>query len=388
VTPGPRSVAVVGASLAGLSAARALRALGFDGSLMVVGEEAHRPYDRPPLSKEFLAGKRDEADLALEAPGEDLAVDWRLGRRATRLSTNDRAVLLDDGSRVRIDAVVIATGARARALPGPPLAGVHLLRTLEDARALRADLATAHRLVVVGAGFVGAEVAATARGLGRSVTVVEAAATPLSGPLGVEMGAAVAALHHDNGVRLRCGIPVAALTGTDRVDGVRLADGTHLPADVVVLGIGASPCVDWLAGSPVPVGDGVRCDASGGTGIPGVVAVGDCAAWYQPDLGHHRVEHWTAAATHPRIAMAALLGRPAVAPRAPYFWSDQYGLRIQFAGHARPGDEVTVEDGTTAGPGFLAVYRRAGREVAVLGVDRVRLFTQRRRALEPARSTP
>jgi NADPH-dependent 2,4-dienoyl-CoA reductase/sulfur reductase-like enzyme len=385
---GPRSVAVVGASLAGLATARALRHLGFDGRLTLIGAEPHRPYDRPPLSKEFLAGTYTEADLALEAPGEDLAAEWRLGRRATALSTSDTAVLLDDGSRVPADAVVIATGARARTLPGPPRAGVHVLRTLDDARALRADLAGAHRLVVVGAGFVGAEVAATARGLGLSVTVVEAAATPLSGPLGVAMGAAVAALHQDNGVRLACGTGVAGLTGTGRVDGVRLADGTRLSADVVVVGIGASPCVEWLAGSPVPVGDGVCCDASGGTGIPGIVAVGDCAAWYEPELGrHHRVEHWTSAATRPRTAAAALLsGSAAGPPRTPYFWSDQYGLRIQFAGHAEPGDEVTVEDGSLADHGFLAVYRRAGREVAVLGVDRVRLFTQWRKRLDTARS--
>jgi NADPH-dependent 2,4-dienoyl-CoA reductase/sulfur reductase-like enzyme len=385
----PRSVAVVGASLAGLSAARALRDLGFDGRLTVIGEEAHRPYDRPPLSKEFLAGKCDDADLALEAPGEDLAADWRLGRRAVHLSTSDGVIQLDDGSRVAADAVVIATGAQARELPGPRPPGVHLLRTLDDARALRDDLATAHRLVVVGAGFIGAEVAATARGLGLSVTVVEAAASPLSGPLGVRMGAAVAALHQDHGVALRCGTGVAELTGGSRVDGVRLADGTHLPADVVVVGVGARPRVAWLDGSPVPVGDGVRCDASGGTGVPGVIAVGDCAAWYEPVLGRHqRVEHWTAAATRPRLAVSALLsGTGHARDRLPFFWSDQYGLRIQFAGHAAAGDDVTVEDGSLAEHGFLAVYRRGGEPVAVLAVDRVRLFTQWRRRLETRSSS-
>ncbi|HKT01012.1 MAG TPA: FAD-dependent oxidoreductase, partial [Rugosimonospora sp.] len=229
----------------------------------------------------------------------------------------------------------------------------------------------------------GAEVAATARGLGLDVTVVEAAATPLAGPLGVRMGAAVAALHERHGVRLRCGTGVTGLSGTARVDGVRLADGTRLDADVVVLGLGVQPCVDWLAGSPVPVGDGVICDASGGTGVPGVIAVGDCAAWYDPELGrHHRVEHWTGAATRPAQAVAALLsGRP-VRARLPYFWSDQYGLRIQFAGHAEPHDEVSVEDGAPEEGSFLAVYRRAGEPVAVLGVDRVRSFVRWRKQLE------
>lgn len=385
-----RSVAVVGAGLAGLGTARALREQGFDGRLSIIGAERHRPYDRPPLSKDFLAGKSEEVDLALELPGADLDADWLLGRAATELSTSDGSVLLDDGTRVRTDAVVIATGARASHLPGRRPGGVHVLRTLDDARALRAELATAHRLVVVGAGFIGAEVAATARGLGLAVTVVEAAASPLSGPLGTEMGAAVAALHEDHGVRLRCGTGVAELTGGARVDGVRLADGTHVPADVVVVGVGARPCVEWLAGSPVPVGDGVLCDASGGTGVPGVIAVGDAAAWYEPALGRHqRIEHWTAAATRPRLAVGALLsGRPAAPDRAPYFWSDQYGRHIQFAGHALPGDEVTVEDGSVAEHGFLAVYRRAGEPVAVLGVDRVRLFTQWRRRLDTTRRNP
>ncbi|HEY2674507.1 MAG TPA: FAD-dependent oxidoreductase [Rugosimonospora sp.] len=400
-----RDVVVVGAGLAGLAAARALRAEGFAGRLTVVGEEIHRPYDRPPLSKEFLAGTCDEAELALERPGEDLDVRWLLGSRASGLDRRARAVLLDGGRSVRADGVVIATGASARTLPGMtaptaggvPLGGVHTLRTLDDARALRAELVGDARLVVVGAGFIGAEVAATARALGLRVTVVEAMATPLAGPLGVAMGAEVAALHEEHGVRLICGRGVRGLTGTGRVTGVRLADGTHLPADLVVVGVGARPRVDWLAGSGVPLGsgigcDGVRCGADGGTGIPGVVAVGDCAAWYEPRLGRPvRVEHWTAAAQRPGIAARTLLSGPAAAPpppRLPYFWSDQYGLRIQFAGHLDGGEDVSVEDGSLAQHRFLAVYRRDGRPVAVLGVDRVGPFARWRRQLESGTSSP
>ena len=383
-----RSVAVVGAGLAGLSAARALRQQGFDGRLTLIGDEAHRPYDRPPLSKEFLAGACTEADLALAAEPDDLGAEWLLGVRAAGLDRRQRTVLLDDGRAVPADGVVIATGAAARSLPGlGDAAGVHTLRTLDDARALRADLSTASRLVVVGAGFIGAEVAATARGRGLEVTVIEAAETPLAGPLGTAMGAVVSQLHADHGVRLICGRPVEGLTGGDRVDGVRLADGTRLPADVVLIGIGARPGVDWLDGGELSVGDGVRCDAAGRTGAPGVVAVGDCAAWLEPRLGRHlRVEHWTAAAERPRIAVRALLTgvAPTSPARLPYFWSDQYGLRIQFAGHTRDGDEVTVEEGAPERREFLAVYRRAGRPVAVLGVDQVGPFTRWRRQLERA----
>jgi NADPH-dependent 2,4-dienoyl-CoA reductase/sulfur reductase-like enzyme len=380
------SVTVVGAGLAGLSAARTLRSAGFTGRLTVIGEEPHRPYDRPPLSKEFLAGTHEEADLMLERVGEDLAAEWVLGDPAVALDAARRAVTLQGGRTIVADGVVIATGAVARRLPGATgLRGVHTLRTLDDARALRDDLAGAARLVVVGAGFIGAEVASTARAHGLDVTVVEAMSTPLAGPLGVEMGAVIASLHADHGVRLSCGVGVAELTGRVRVDGVRLADGTVLPAEVVVVGIGARPCVDWLAGSAVPVGDGVLCAADGGTGVPGVVAVGDCAAWHDPRLGRRlRVEHWSAAVEQPGVAVRTLLdgsGAPSTT-RLPYFWSIQYGVRIQFAGHTIDGDDVDVEEGSVPERRFLAVYRRGGRPVAVLGVDLPGPFTRWRRRLE------
>ncbi|MEV1079957.1 FAD-dependent oxidoreductase [Streptomyces sp. NPDC050211] len=381
-----RTVAVVGASLAGLSAARSLRKQGYDGRLVVIGDETHRPYDRPPLSKEFLAGALGEADLALETDGEDLRADWLLGARATGLDRAERAVRLADGREVRADGIVIATGAAARTLPGSEgLAGVHALRTLDDARALRDELALGGRLVVIGGGFIGAEVASTAYALGLDVTVVEVAPTPLAGPLGETMGRVVSALHADHGVRLLCGVGVKGLSGETRVDAVLLEDGRSVPADIVVVGVGARPCVEWLEGSGVELDNGVKCGADGRTSLAGVVAVGDCANWYDPRLGaHRRVEHWTGARERPDAAVAALLAGGALepgVPRPPYFWSDQYGVKIQFAGHAGVSDSVTVEVGAVDDRNVLAVYRRAGVPVAVLGMNQPRLFMRWRKQL-------
>ncbi|MFF2364677.1 NAD(P)/FAD-dependent oxidoreductase [Streptomyces sp. NPDC058122] len=397
-----RTVAVVGASLAGLSAARSLRRQGYDGRLVVIGDELHRPYDRPPLSKEFLAGTLGEADLSLETDDEDLRAEWLLGVRATGLDRTERAVRLADGREVRADGIVIATGAMARTLPGSEgLAGVHTLRTLDDARALRDELARGGRLVVIGGGFIGAEVASTAYALGLDVTVVEAAPAPLAGPLGARMGGIVSALHVDHGVRLLCGVGVKGLSGDersgtgvppdgarDRVNAVLLEDGRSIPADIVVVGVGARPCVEWLEGSGVELDNGVKCGADGRTGLAGVVAVGDCANWYDPRAGtHRRVEHWTGARERPDAAIATLLAGGAVepgVPRPPYFWSDQYGVKIQFAGHAAAADSVTIEAGAVDDRDVLAVYRRAGVPVAVLGMNQPRLFTRWRKQLAGA----
>ncbi|MBV7695630.1 NAD(P)/FAD-dependent oxidoreductase [Streptomyces sp. TRM70350] len=381
-----RTVAVVGASLAGLSAARSLRKQGYDGRLVLIGDELHRPYDRPPLSKEFLSGTLGEAELALEADDEDLGAEWLLGVRATGLDHARRAVRLGDGREVPADGVVIATGAAARTLPGSEgLAGVHTLRTLDDARALRDELARGGRLVVIGGGFIGAEVASTAYALGLDVTVVEAAATPLAGPLGETMGAVVSALHADHGVRLECGVGVKGLSGETRVDAVLLEDGRSIPADIVVVGVGARPNVEWLEGSGIALDNGVKCGADGRTSLAGVVAVGDCANWYDPRAGHHRrVEHWTGARERPDAAVATLLAGGAVepgVPRPPYFWSDQYGVKIQFAGHAAGADSVSIEAGAADDRDVLAVYRRAGNPVAVLGMNQPRLFTRWRKQL-------
>ncbi|MEV6292749.1 FAD-dependent oxidoreductase [Streptomyces sp. NPDC051896] len=386
-----RSITVVGASLAGLSTVRALRAEGYDGEIVVVGEERHAPYDRPPLSKDFLKGDLDADALALGDADEyaDLDVQWLLGERAVALDPAARTVTLAGGRHVRTEGVVVATGAAPRTLPGADgLAGVHTLRTLDDAHALRAELLNGlPRVVVIGAGFIGAEVASTAHRLGLHVTVVEALNVPLERQLGREMGLVCSSLHSDHGVGLLCGTGVAGLTGDGRVTGVRLTDGRVLPADVVVVGVGVRPATDWLAGSGVHVDDGVVCDAGCATSVPGVVAVGDVARCPNPFTGRHaRIEHWSNATEQARTAARTLLsGVSAPAPvTAPYFWSDQYQVRIQLAGHVAPGAEPQVVDGDLDSRSFTAVYRREDTPVAVLSLNQPKQFNRLRRTLAPA----
>ncbi|MFJ8809561.1 NAD(P)/FAD-dependent oxidoreductase [Streptomyces sp. NPDC102490] len=386
-----RTVTVVGASLAGLYAARELRAQGFDGRLVIVGDEPHRPYDRPPLSKEYLTGLADEDRLALTDAEEsaDLDAEWLLGVGARGLDARGRTVLLDDGRTVSTDGVVVATGASARRLTGDHpsgdrLSGVHTLRTLDDARALRAELARGpRRVVVVGGGFIGAETASSCAALGHEVTVVEAAPLPLVPQLGPELAAVCAALHLRGGVGLVTGASVSALRGGATVTGVALTDGRVLPAEVVIVGIGATPNTAWLAGSALVLNDGVLCDDGCVTSLPQVVAVGDVAR-----VGGTRAEHWTSATRQPRAAVANLLaGRTVQSARSvPYFWSDQYGARLQFAGRRRADDRVRVveggvSDGAPGEDGLLARYERNGRTTAVLAVDRPRSFQRARREL-------
>ena len=388
-----RALTVVGASLAGLTAVRALRDQGYEGRITVVGDEVHAPYDRPPLSKDFLAGTVSENDLKLQTPEDaSLDVDWRLGRTAEALDTAERAIVLDNGERIVSDGVVIATGARARRLPGQGLCGVHTLRTLDDAIALRKALVPGSRLVVIGAGFIGSEIASTAAGMGIETDVVEAEPVPLRKPLGVEMGRVCAALHATRNVRLHTGVGVAGLVGNGRVAAVKLANGKTLPADVVVVGIGAVPCVDWLIGSGLRLDNGVRTDARGVTNVPKVVAVGDCANSDRPNATTPmRLEHWTNAVQQPIAAVSALLSRNYTPPahhRLPYFWSDQYGHRIQFAGHRTENTTVEVIEGDVEAFDFLALYRdRTGSPVAVLAVDRARSFGRWRRQLAMLLST-
>lgn len=382
-----RVITIVGASLAGLTTIRALRDQGFEGRIVVVGDEAYTPYDRPPLSKEFLAGTVSEDDLKLSTPEDvTLLADWRLGRTAVTLDAAERAVVLDDGQRIVSDGVVLATGARARTLPGTMLEGVHTLRTLDDATALRKELVAGARLVVIGAGFIGSEIASTAALMDVEVDVVEVAPVPLQKPLGTEMGTVCSWLHATRGVQLHTGTGLAGLIGQRRVTGVQLTNGRELPADVVVLGVGAAPCVEWLAGSGVALDDGVVTDARCATNVPGVVAVGDCANSYRAHLDTAvRMEHWTNAVQQPVAAAATLLGRdytPAPHHNVPYFWSDQYGHRIQFAGHRTPGSRVEVLEGDPDSFDFVAVYRdRAGGPVAVVAIDRARSFGRWRRQL-------
>jgi 3-phenylpropionate/trans-cinnamate dioxygenase ferredoxin reductase subunit len=390
-----KSIAIVGASLAGLRSAEALRQHGFDGRLTVIGAERHLPYDRPPLSKDFLLGKVDQADLALAEPEDyaELAADWRLGVWAERLDAAGGRIALSDGTQVRADGVVIATGGTPRTLPGTNgVAGVHTLRTVEDAIALRAALAEQpEHVVVVGAGFLGAEVAASARSLGLSVTVLEALDVPLAPVIGRELGAIAGQLHTDHGVELICGHGVAGLLtstepGTRRVRTVCLDNGRELPADLVIVAIGMRPGSDWLAGSLL-VNNGVLTDAGWLTEIPTVAAVGDVAR-HERGRGGVRHEHWTSASDEPAIATANLLaGRhTAHCSCRGYFWSDQYGVRIQFAGSSTA--EVRIIDGDPADRTFLAEYHRDGVTTGVLAMNMTKAFNRARRTLSREDTCP
>ncbi|MEX5295997.1 FAD-dependent oxidoreductase [Kocuria sp. CPCC 205268] len=387
------SLVIVGASLAGLSAARAARSLGFTGRLVIIGDDHQRPYDRPPLSKDFLAGRIEPADLALETHEEDLDAEWILGTRAVSFDPATRLVHLADGTTVHAAGLVIATGASPRSLPQiAGAANVVSLRTLDDAQKLRTLLRPGRRLVVVGAGFIGAEVASTAHALGLEVTVLEKSPTPLCGPLGSQLGTVVAGLHERAGVELICGAQIADFALADgSVTAVHLAGGRVLPADVVLVGIGAVPNTAWLESSGIELGNGVLCDATGATSIPGVVAVGDCAAWWDPATGrHHRVEHWTGAAQRPAVAVGALLGAdPATLPpvKPPYFWSDQYGTRLQFVGDASRADRVAYEHGGPGQESLLAVYYAGDHPVAVLAWNQTRLFCRWRKTIEKLAAT-
>ncbi|MGW4131550.1 NAD(P)/FAD-dependent oxidoreductase [Amycolatopsis japonica] len=384
-----RTVAVVGTSLAGLRAAQELRAQGFDGRLVMIGAEP--PYDRPPLSKDFLLGKVSADDIALA--GQDdldaLAAEWHLGVRAEKLGRE--GVTLGDGTMIATDGYVIATGAVARTLDAArDLDGVHTLRTLEDALALKQALAAGpSAVVVIGAGFIGAEVASACRLLGHEVSVVEAMPVPLGPVLGARMGAVCGELHAENDVRLIAGVPVAGFTGTGRVTGVRLADGREIRADLVVAGVGARPATEWLTGSGLAVDDGVLVDSGCVTANPRVIAVGDVARYRCPLRGVRvRAEHWTAAGEQPGVAVSNLLAGSTVThfARHGYFWSDQYGRRLQFAGVAT--EDVRIAEGDTASKRFVATYHRGDVVTGVFAIDSPRPFTRLRRALnsvgEPA----
>lgn len=358
-----RQVTVVGASVAGLGVAQALRRKGFDGPITVFGDEPEPTVQRPALSKRFLTHGLSADDIRLTADLTD--IDVRLGVRVTGFDMRDRRLRLGE-RKYTVDGLVLATGAAARTLPVPTPPGVHVLRTIADARALRDDLAHGPRVVVIGAGFVGSEVASSCRALGLDVTVVEAAAVPMERVLGPDVGAALAALHQDHGTRLRMGVGVAGFVGTDRVTGVRLADGTVLPADVVVLGVGARPAVDWLHGSGLPIGDGVLCSPDLAV-ADRVVAAGDVACWSHRG-GVTRVEHWENAVRQADVAAATLLDPAAAQPftATTMFWSDQYDCKIQLIGQPRPDDAFTVTEGSIPDRRFVGVHTRHGRVTAAL----------------------
>lgn len=399
-------VVVVGASLAGLRAAETLRSEGFDGEVVIVGAESHRPYDRPPLSKKLLAGEWEPDRIHLRQPDsfDELDVEWRFGLAATGLDTEAGVLHLTDGSELSFDGCIIATGSACRRLPDQGRYGhVHEVRTLDDSMRLRAELAEGgHHVVVIGAGFIGLEVAATARGLGNEVTVLEGGPAPLVRGLGEEMGAVVGAMHEARGVRLRCGVTVDRLHD----DGVLLAaesdgaPGELIESDVVVVGIGVVPATAWLAGSGLQLRDGVVCDETlnaldaDGVTVPGVYAAGDVLRWPNRLFGEEmRVEHWTNAAEQGAAAAKNLLsaagireGEPEAYAPVPFFWSDQFDIRVQFLGRSAPDDEVKVVLGSTqpdddGAVKFMALYRNGDRLHGALGVNAPRWVMKMRGAL-------
>lgn len=366
----PNDVVIVGTSAAGLATAEALRNKGYDGALTLVGDELHLPYDRPPLSKQIPSGAWEPERVRLrdqEAIGKIYA-NFRLGRAAVGLDLPERRVLLDGGDPLGFDALVIATGVTARRLPDDDLAGVHVLRTLDDALGLRAHLLGGPKVVVVGAGFLGAEVAAVARTMGLEVTLVDPLPVPMQRQVGDRIGELVGQMHRDHGVELRLGVGLTRFEeSAGRVVAVELADGTKLDADAVVVAVGSTPATNWLTGSGLPLGNGVECDAHC-RAAPGIYAAGDVASWHNPHFDRRmRIEHRLNAPEQGMAVAANLLGEERPFAPVPYFWSDQYDARIQAYGIFPEGAEVTVLHGSLDDRKFVAAYGHEGKVVGVLG---------------------
>ncbi len=362
-----QGVLIVGGGLAAQRCAETLRRRGYDGAVRMVCAEPDPPYDRPPLSKELLAGSVEEESVAYRPAWwyEEKQVELLLGVRAEALDPGARTVRLDSGAELGYGQLLIATGSGARRLPFlDAFANVHALRTLADARRLREELQPGARLAVVGAGFIGQEVAATARGLGVEVTMIEALATPLAPILGEQLGAWFGDLHAEEGVRVLSGAMLDSARGrAGRVEELILADGTAVACDAVVVGVGTAPATEWVAGSGLDE-KGVRTDTSGRTSLPGVFAAGDASVPFDPRFGcHARTEHWDAAAWQGAAVAKAMLGEYAGTPPLPSFWSDQYGSRVQYVGHAHHSDAVAIE-GDPDGRDFEAVFSRSGVPVA------------------------
>jgi NADPH-dependent 2,4-dienoyl-CoA reductase/sulfur reductase-like enzyme len=380
-------IVVVGGGVAGFRAVQGLRRGGFAGAVTVVASEPHPPYNRPPLSKTVLTGEATPESTALAGRDElaALDLDLRLGVPATALDLDGRRVRAGD-AWIPFDALVIACGAAPRRLqPLEETDGVRLLRTLEDAVALRSELEHDPRVLVVGCGFIGCEVASSARKRGLEVTVVDVSPMPLAHAIGTEMGAVLASLHTESGAVLRLGRSVAALDGAGRVERALLSDGSTVDADLVVVGVGVTPNTGWLEGSGLTLSDGVVCDATLKAGRDGIYAAGDLARW-QNDVFEQslRVEHWTTAGDQGAHVARALLAGEDAEPFADagYVWSDQYGVKIQVMGLTNDADEVVVVHGDVDARKFVAWYRRGDRLVGALGIASPPLVMRSRQLIE------
>ncbi|MGQ4599831.1 FAD-dependent oxidoreductase [Nocardia sp. R6R-6] len=374
---------IVGGSRAGLSVAVALRKGGYDERIRIVGDEEHLPYDRPAVSKDLLLGKKSVADLLLVGPESLETIEFSAGRRAVELDLGTRTVGLDTGERAQFDVLFLATGSAPIWPTGlPRIQGVHTIRGVNDSLALRSELDRAHNIVVVGGGFIGAEIASAARSLGKDAHIIQSGPALLTRVLGQDFGSAWGEVHRAHGTVVSCGVTVTSLLEVDgRVAGVVLSDGRKIDADLVVIGVGARPATDWLDGSGLTIRDGIVCDEYL-VAAPGIYAVGDVARWQHPLYGvSTRVEHWTNAHEQGTAAAMHHLGRGRPFANIPYVWSDQYGKRLQVYGTTTGATHSrilsTAEDGTPR----VMVYGRAGRLVAALGVDAPRDLLPLRKAL-------
>lgn len=368
-----RTFAIVGGGLAGAKAAETLRGEGFDGRVVLITDEPHRPYDRPPLSKRYLRGEVgvDKVFVHDEDFADSHDVELWTDTRVDALDLDNRRLVLPDNGTLPFDALLLAMGSQPRRLPvpGAELEGVHVLRSLDDARRLRHALATAASVAVIGAGWIGCEVAASARQLGKQVTVVDPLPTPLFRVLGGQVGAVFAGLHEDHGVEMRLGAGVERLTGDSAVGAVVLSDGTRVTADVVVLGVGVTPRVELAESAGLSVADGVLADELLQTDAPAVFVAGDIAEAAHPFLRQRiRVEHWANALNQGQHAARNMLGGAQPYERLPYFFSDQYDLGMEYVGYAPAWDDVVFR-GDVAGRAFIAFYRRDQRVVAGIAVN-------------------
>jgi NADPH-dependent 2,4-dienoyl-CoA reductase/sulfur reductase-like enzyme len=360
-------IVIVGGGLSAARTAEQLRRSEYTGTVTIVSDEEHLPYDRPPLSKEVLRAETDDVTLQPAEFYDENNITLMLGNGARSVDTATQTLTLADGSELGYDELIIATGLVPKRIPSfPDLAGIHVLRSFDESIALRKEAGSARRAVVIGAGFIGCEVAASLRGMGVDVVLVEPQPTPLASVLGEQIGELVTRLHCAEGVDVRCGIGVSGVSGSARVEKVVLSDGTELDADLVIVGIGSRPTTEWLDGSGIEVDNGVVCDEHGRASVPHVWAIGDVASW-RHDLGHQvRVEHWSNVADQARALVPALMGQDIPATvSVPYFWSDQYDVKIQCLGEPESGDivHIVADDGRK----FLAYYERDGVIAGVVG---------------------